>query len=265
MAGCARFWLAGQQDNNLARRQDNKQFFSSNDLFRKTYLSSSYSFSMSGKSRDYSTTRSSSRRGSDESNESRRMGNRFTVNVYDSKSFVDLDRPSHWGTMLHHSTLEHGDIYHVRKNDEAYFQSASFSPIQMPHSIGRSEVCRHSSEERELASELLDAYGRDQRNLPVTGQTSSQHWTVGAIGTLERNQLAPPGSEEYWRGKIGQSSRDLGRALLADGRSWIPVQQQYDRQDLVDWDFGTTSGQRGPRGRIDIKHFKTTTKPYRRY
>lgn len=146
----------------------------------------------------------------------------LSVNLYGRGDPTQDDPPAHWGAMLHRRGETHGDLYHVRKKEEFFYEDPVRSrPVQSSTSHGRSEIKHLSSARKDSAAQVLDAYGKKQANLPK-GSANCQNWTVGALGALERERLAPRGTGDYWSKNIGQSSPDIGDRLQRDGRSWVP-------------------------------------------
>ena len=143
--------------------------------------------------------------------------------------------------MIHKRGAKEGDHYRVRKDEGFYYDSPKNSrPIDATY--GRAEVSHFSSSRKKDAERILNEYGSNHANLP-RGSANSQSWTVGAIGALEQERLAPEGTKRYWSDKVGRQSSDVADRLRRDGTSWISTLSAAGRAE------GQTSR---PVGRLDI-------------
>lgn len=180
---------------------------------------------------------------------------RISVNLWGRGDAARDDPPAHWGTMIYKHGAERGDLHHVRKQDEFYYERTVDRYVDSETCSGRSEVAHISRRRSERAAALLDEYGQDPEHIP-TGSRNCQDWTVGAIGVLERNRIASSGSEDYWKGQIGRPSASVGANLVEDGRSWIPTQTVPTRRSgPADATMGVREQQRRP-GRLNMAQFE---------
>lgn len=167
-------------------------------------------------------SRSSSRHTSRSNSSSSEKDYALSVNIYGRGDTRQGDPPAHWGAILHKREGKDGDLYHVRKDDDFFYEDpAPRRPIESTTSHGRSEIKLLSNRRKETAAQVLHAYGKDKSNLP-RGDANCQDWTVGALGALERERLAPQGTRDYWNANVGKASPAIGDRLQRDGRSWIP-------------------------------------------
>lgn len=162
----------------------------------------------------YSSTRSSGPSG----------GNDYvlSVNICGRGDIRQGDLPAHWEVVLHKRGETDGNLYRVRKNEDFYYEDpVQTRVIESATSYGRNEIQHLSSRSKETAARVLNSYGKDKSNLPRRN-ASSQEWTVGALGALEREKLVPQGTRDYWSQNIGQASSEVGDRLRRDGGSWVP-------------------------------------------
>ncbi|OJZ80669.1 hypothetical protein ASPFODRAFT_52876 [Aspergillus luchuensis CBS 106.47] len=177
----------------------------------------------------------------------------LSVNIYGRGNPAMNDPPAHWGAMIHKTGEQSGDLYHVRKNEDFYYHPQQ-RPVESTTTYGRSDITRLSNSGRVRAAQVLDSYGNNNSNLP-RGNQNCQDWTVGALGSLERQNLAPKGTEGYWKGNIGKASEDIGAQLTKDGMSWVPKSNvQPPRQAPADATFGQSQKVR-PVGRLNLDKF----------
>jgi hypothetical protein len=157
--------------------------------------------------------------------------------------------------MLSRRGEKHGDLYHVRKNDDFFYEDPVLRrPVESNTSYGRSEVTYLSNRRKESAAQVLDAYGKEKSNIP-SGNTNCQHWTVSALDVLERESLAPQGTRDYWKQNIAKSSEEIGNRLQRDGRSWIPKPtEDSSGRGPADATFGKEQV-RQPTGRLNMDKF----------
>lgn len=177
----------------------------------------------------------------------------LSVNLY-GRGDPDLgDPPAHWGAMIHKRGEREGDLYHVRKNNE-FFYDHSKRPLESQTSTGRSEIKHFSSSRRPQVAQTLHDYGTNAANLPADGQ-NCQDWTAGALGAVEQQRLAPPGTGDYWATNVGKSSLAIGDRLQRDGRSWVPKRDvNPPRQTPAAATFGKDQA-RKPIGRLNLDKF----------
>ncbi|KAI9041981.1 uncharacterized protein KD926_006318 [Aspergillus affinis] len=127
--------------------------------------------------------------------------------------------PAHWEAMIHKRGAKEGEHFRVRKNEDFYYDPPKNSrPIDATY--GRTEISHFSGSRKKDAERILNDYGRNHANLP-RGSANSQNWTVGALGALERERLAPEGTKRYWGDNVGRQSADVADRLRRDGTSWI--------------------------------------------
>lgn len=204
------------------------------------------------------SSRSSSRHSSRSTASSGSTGSQkdytLSVNVYGRGDPRKDDPPAHWGTMLHKRGDTHGDLHHVRKQDDFYYEDpVQRRAVESNTSYGRHEVQHLSSRRKDAAEQVLNTYGRNNQNLP-TGTQNCQNWTVGALGALEQQRLAPRGTQSYWQQNVGQSSQAIGNRLQQDGRSWIPRTAPEARQGPADAGYRKKEEAR-PVGRLNMAKF----------
>lgn len=199
-------------------------------------------------------SRSSSRQSSTSSQGSEK-DYALAVNLYGRGDPTKRDPPAHWGAMLSRRGEKHGDLYHVRKNEEFFFEDPVLRrPVESNTSYGRSEITYLSRRRKDSAARVLDAYGKKESNLPGVNE-NCHNWTVGALGALEENSLAPEGTRDYWKGNIGKPSPHIGDRLERDGRSWIPKPIDDSRgRAPADATFGKEQV-RQPTGRLNMDRF----------
>lgn len=89
----------------------------------------------------------------------------LSVNIYGKGDPEGEDRPTHWGIMTYKAGDTMGDIYHVRKNIRFFYHTQS-RVVESTTLYGRSEVIRLSNAGMVEAVQVLDAYGKDDKNLP---------------------------------------------------------------------------------------------------
>ncbi|GKZ76330.1 hypothetical protein AnigIFM56816_005310 [Aspergillus niger] len=142
-----------------------------------------------------------------------------------------------------------GDLYHVRDNFDFYYHTQSRS-VESTSLYGRSEVMQLSSPRRLEADKILDAYGKNDDNLPGVGQ-NCQDWVVGALGSLERANLAPKGTAGYWQEQTGKGPISIGRQLIEDGKPWMRKSTVEPARKLpADATFGRTE-----ESRLDLENY----------
>lgn len=198
---------------------------------------------------------SSSRHTSRSNSSSSEKDYALSVNIYGRGDASENDPPAHWGAILHKREEKDGDLYHVRKDDDFFYDDpAPRRPIESTTSHGRSEIKLLSNRRKETAAQVLNAYGKDKSNLP-RGDANCQDWTVGALGALERERLAPQGTRDYWSANVGKPSPAIGNRLQKDGRSWVPkATVDSSGQAPADATFGKEKVQR-PVGRLNLDKF----------
>lgn len=179
----------------------------------------------------------------------------ISVNICGRGDVHQGDPPAHWEVMLHKQGETDGDIYRVRKNEDfVYEDPVQTRVVESATSYGRNEIQHLSDRTKEAAARVLNAYGKDKSNLPRRNATS-QEWTVGALGALEREKLVPQGTRDYWSRSIGQASLDVGDRLRRDGASWIPSTTAYYKgRGLADATFGKEQV-RQPVNRYNLDQF----------
>lgn len=192
---------------------------------------------------------------SSRSNSSSEKDYALSVNMYGRGDATQGDPPAHWGAMLHKRGEVEGDLYHVRKKEDFYYEDpAPKRPIESNTSYGRSGIKHLSNRRKETAAQVLDAYGKDISNLPSAG-ANCQDWTLGALDALEREKLAPRGTKDYWSQNVGRGSADIGNRIQRDGGSWIPKTTVDPRgQGPADATFGKEKI-RQPVGRLNLDKF----------
>ncbi|QKX56169.1 uncharacterized protein TRUGW13939_03269 [Talaromyces rugulosus] len=133
-----------------------------------------------------------------------------------------------------------GDLYHVRKNHDFFYEDPVLRrPVESNTSYGRSEITHLSRRGKDSAAQILDSHGKNKNNLP-RGDTNCQDWT---------------GTRDYWKENVGQSSEDIGNRLQRDGRSWIPKPtEEPSRRGPADATFGREQI-RQPTGRLNMDKF----------
>ncbi|CAG8165990.1 unnamed protein product [Penicillium nalgiovense] len=190
--------------------------------------------------------------GSSKSSES---GYTLSVNIYGRGDVLQGDPPAHWGAMLHRRGGPDGDLYHVRKNEDFYYESPKQKrAVESATSYGRIEIQHLPNTDKEAAAQILDSYGSDKFNLPH-GDANGQDWTVGALGALEQEKLVPRGTKDYWSQHIGLASLDVGNRVRRDGGSWVPVTAVNPRgREPADATFGREKT-RQPVGRLNLDKF----------
>jgi hypothetical protein len=177
-------------------------------------------------------SRSSSRQNS-ASSQSSEKDYALSVNIYGRGDPAKHDAPAHWGAMLSRRGEKHGDLYHVRKNDDFFYEDPVLRrPVESNTSYGRSEVTYLSNRRKESAAQVLDAYGKEKSNIP-SGNANCQHWTVGALDVLERESLAPQGTRDYWK----QISQRVPRKLAIDSSEMAALGSRSPLKTLVDEDL----------------------------
>ncbi|RAO68217.1 uncharacterized protein BHQ10_004229 [Talaromyces amestolkiae] len=203
--------------------------------------------------RSRSSSRHSSR--SDSSSKSSEKDYALSVNLYGRGDAAKGDPPAHWGAMLHRREEAHGDLYHVRKDERFYYEDpVPKRMVESTTTYGRSEIVHLSRSRKETAARVLHAYGKDESNLPRE-DANCQNWTVGALGALEQERLAPQGTRDYWDANIGQASPAIGERLRRDGRSWVPKTTTDSRgREPADATFGKEEVRR-PTGRLNLDKF----------
>lgn len=116
-------------------------------------------------------SRSSSRQSSTSSQGSEK-DYALSVNIYGRGDASKRDPPAHWGAMLSRRGEKHGDLYHVRKNEEFFFEDPVLRrPVESNTSYGRSEITYLSNRRKDSAARILDAYGKKESNLPDVNET----------------------------------------------------------------------------------------------
>lgn len=204
------------------------------------------------------SSRTPPRQGSSHSSSSKSSEKDYalSLNIYgDGDTTREEPSPAHWGAMLHKRDELHGDLHHVRKNEAFFYEDPiPRRPVESTTSYGRSEIQHLSSSRRDAVSKVLHSYGSDDSNLPK-GTKNCQDWTVGALGALEKERLAPLGTRDYWAQNIGQPSADISERLEQDGRSWIPkITDPSQVRGPADAAFRRNPVSQ-PTGRIDMSKF----------
>ncbi|KAJ5693897.1 hypothetical protein N7536_004309 [Penicillium majusculum] len=150
-----------------------------------------------------------------------------SVNICGRGDVHQGDPPAHWEVMLRKRGETDGDLYRVRKNENFYYEDpVQTRAVESATSYGRNEIQHLSDSSKETAARVLNTYGKDKSNLPHRS-ASSQEWTVGALGALEREKLVPQGTRDYWSQNIGQASSEVGARLRREGGSWVPSPPVY--------------------------------------
>ncbi|GKZ66560.1 hypothetical protein AnigIFM50267_000424 [Aspergillus niger] len=175
----------------------------------------------------------------------------LSVNIYGKGNPDREDRPTHWGIMIYKSWDTMGDIYHVRKNFDFYYNTQSRS-VESTGLYGRSEVTQLSSSRRLEAHQILESYGNNDKHLPDVGQ-NCQDWVVGALGSLERANLVPKGTAGYWREQTGKGPISIGKQMIEDGKPWISNVKSTQRLP-ADATYGKTEKGR-PIGKLNLDNF----------
>ena len=213
---------------------------------------------LNGKGKDRQHSRSASSHSHASSSSAASHGTRsstpdryaLSVNLYGRGDPGLGDKPAHWGTMLRERGEEAGELHHVREDDTFCYDRRPTQRVEA--SVGMSDVSYLSLSQRNRAADHLDRYGRENSNIPEVGSGNSQDWTAGAIQRLEREELAPQRSGEFWRSQVGRSSAAIGEAVRADGGRWETpsVPKRGGRPDARYLDRESRST-----GRLDMSQF----------
>ncbi|KOS41196.1 hypothetical protein ACN38_g7933 [Penicillium nordicum] len=190
----------------------------------------------------------------------------LSVNLSGRGDVGQGDPLAHWEVMLYKRGEPDGDLYCVRKDENFYYEHpVQRRVVETAATYGRNEIQHLSDRSKEAAVRVLNAYGKDKSNLPHRN-ASSQEWTVGALGALEREKLAPQGTRDYWSRNIGQASPEISGRLQQDGGSWVPSTTMYPKgRGPADATFGKEQV-RQPVNRYNLDEFEglsSSSKPRR--
>ncbi|KAJ5789197.1 uncharacterized protein N7518_006208 [Penicillium psychrosexuale] len=112
--------------------------------------------------------RSSSRHSSHSNSSSKNSEKDYalSVNLYGRGAAHQGDPPAHWGAMLHKRGETDGDLYHVRKDQEFFYEDPVHRrPIESNTSFGRSEMMHLSKTDKETAAQVLNKYGKNRSTI----------------------------------------------------------------------------------------------------
>ncbi|KAI9656884.1 MAG: hypothetical protein M1821_003523 [Bathelium mastoideum] len=201
------------------------------------------------------TSRSTSSSRSDHSTGGSLRDNELSLNLF-------AEGNGHWGTMVYRTEEKRGQLYHVRsdplKDPDRFSFDSREQGIESPSAYGRSILGRYSDGERRRVEAALLDYGNTEEHIPRRStNTNCQTFTTGAYARLEDDGLLAPGNADYFRRFHGHKGKDIRRALLEDGRSWIPA-EKFRSSGPIDARFGDPVEERRPAGRLNIAGFEDT-------
>lgn len=142
------------------------------------------------------------------------MQYQFSIEVFGNGE--DPIHRSHWGFVIHRPPSAIGDLLHVRPVDLSRlwyeFEPRYGTELNVMQARGLCKISTLSSEQRRQAIAVISA-----EPAPRDGVRKCQDWVFSTLIALEVEELAPPGTSEFWKGMIGKSARDVQTAV---GGSW---------------------------------------------
>ncbi|CAI7629273.1 unnamed protein product [Penicillium glandicola] len=128
----------------------------------------------------------------------------LSINIYGRGDAKLGDGPSHMGIAIYKYSSSTCEMHHMRNPiDEDFVYDPRTQPLEDPILKGRCELASLSSEQSQLADNLISAFGNDESNIPEFGVGNCQDWVAGTVGMLEHASVVSSGEGGFWKRRGG--------------------------------------------------------------